>query len=132
MSISRGVRKAAKAADVQSRGLEGKRNSQGDFAQAMPEDVQTKGVQDAVNPDIQNYVNDVKSQIDEIEAELSAIDTNVDTPGMTEEIQRLEQAKFDLVDGLLERLQEEGIEPPAEIVRMKTELLNPAAYDDFN
>ena len=132
MSISRGVRKAAKAADVQSRGLEGKRNSQGDFAQAMPEDVQTKGVQDAVNPDIQNYVNDVKSQIDEIEAELSTIDTNVDTPGMTEEIQRLEQAKFDLVDGLLERLQEEGIEPPAEIVRMKTELLNPAAYDDFN
>ena len=132
MGISKGVRKAAQAANVQSRGLEGKRNSQGDFAQAMPEDVQTKGVQDAVNPDIQNYVNDVKSQIDEIEAELSAIDTNVDTPGMTEEIQRLEQAKFDLVDGLLERLQEEGIEPPAEIVRMKTELLNPAAYDDFN
>ena len=132
MSISKGIRKAATAAKAQSRGLQGKRNSQGDFAQAMPEDVQTKGVQDAVNPDIQNYVNDVKSQIDEIEAELSAIDTNVDTPGMTEEIQRLEQAKFDLVDGLLERLQEEGIEPPAEIVRMKTELLNPAAYDDFN
>ena len=118
MGISKGVRKAAQAANVQSRGLEGKRNSQGDFAQAMPEDVQTKGVQDAVNPDIQNYIDDVRKQIDEVDAELGKLDYNVDTPGLFEEGTRLENKKIDLIKDAIDRLESEGIEIPEELYVM--------------
>jgi len=118
MSISKGIRKAATAAKAQSRGLQGKRNSQGDFAQAMPEDVQTKGVQDAVNPDIQNYIDDVRKQIDEVDAELGKLDYNVDTPGLFEEGTRLENKKIDLIKDAIDRLESEGIEIPEELYVM--------------
>ena len=118
MSISKGIRKVATAAKAQSRGLQGKRNSQGDFAQAMPEDVQTKGVQDAVNPDIQNYIDDVRKQIDEVDAELGKLDYNVDTPGLFEEGTRLENKKIDLIKDAIDRLESEGIEIPEELYVM--------------
>ena len=133
MSISRGVRKAAKAADVQSRGLEGKRNSQGDFAQAMPEDVQTKGVQDAVSPDIQNYVNDVKSQIDEIDtryeelynAELQGAD---DASGsIVKEMSELKAEKGVLINDLVTKLEENGVEVPPAIRDLETDSLRDGA-----
>lgn len=134
MSIASGIAKAAKA---QSRGLTGKRNSQGDF---MPEEVQMKGVQDSVELDIQNYIDDVKAQIDEIDVQLEELysrDTGVDTPGVSAEqwdaeIKRLEQDKFTLIELTLERLEEEGVEPPPELIRMKTELYNPDAYKGMN
>ena len=118
MSISKGIRKAATAAKAQSRGLQGKRNSQGDFAQAMPEDVQTKGVQDAVNPDIQNYIDDIRKQTDEIDTELDKLDYNVDTPGLLEEGTRLENKKIDLIKDAIDRLESEGIEIPEELYVM--------------
>ena len=124
MSISRGVRKAAKAADVQSRGLEGKRNSQGDFVTDVDRfaasEVMARDKLDSspIEADVQNYINDVKRQIDEIEDELSAIDTNVDTPGMTEEFQRLEAQKEDLLVELMDKLTTEGVEVPPGLQEM--------------
>jgi len=124
MSIARGIAKAAKA---QSRGLQGKRNSQGDF---MPEEVQVKGVQDSVAPDIQNYVDNVKSQIDEIDAQINRAgegrdDVGVDTsPG----IDRLIKEKRDLLIDLRKTLRENGIEMPEEL----KEILADAQIDSFD
>jgi hypothetical protein len=127
MGIARGVTKAAKAANKQTRGLQGNRNSQGDF---MPEDVQIKGVQDSVTPDIQNYVDNVKAQIDEIDAQINRAsegrdDVGVDTsPG----IDRLIKEKRDLLIDLRETLRENGIEMPEEL----KEILADAQIDSFD
>jgi hypothetical protein len=127
MGIARGVTKAAKAANKQTRGLQGNRNSQGDF---MPEDVQMKGVQDSVTPDIQNYVDNVKAQIDEIDAQINRAsegrdDVGVDTsPG----IDRLIKEKRDLLIDLRETLRENGIEMPEEL----KEILADAQIDSFD
>ena len=121
MSIARGVRKAAKAAKKQSRGLTGNRNSQGDF---IPEDIQTKGVQEAVAPDIQNYIDDVKKQIDEIDnryeelynAELQGAD---DASGsIVKEMEALEAQKEDLLVDLMDKLTSEGVEVPPGLQEM--------------
>ena len=136
MSVSKGIRKAATAAKAQSRGLQGKRNSQGDFAQAMPEDVQTKGVQDAVNPDIQNYVNDVKSQLDEIDAqivELEKLPTEPFTPydpanpGPSQQIIGLKSDKLDLLEETITRLEEEGIDVPDALLQEASDIGNEKA-----
>ncbi len=116
MSIARGLTKAASAAKKQSRGLKGNRNSQGDF---MPEDVQMKGVQDAVAPDIQNYINDVKKQIDDIDNEITSIDTNVDAPGLQEYMASLEAKKEKLLDDLITKLEENNIPVPEEVRDLK-------------
>ena len=123
MSIARGIAKAAKA---QSRGLSGKRNSQGDF---MPEDVQVKGIQESVDVDIQKYIDDVKSQIDEIDAQIDDIrdlDTDIDTPGMSlddwdAELQRLGNEKEVLINDLITKLEENGIEVPSEILALHSD-----------
>ena len=130
MSIARGLTKAVKAAKKQSRGLKGNRNSQGDF---MPEDVQMKGVQDAVAPDIQNYVNDVKNQIDEIDSQIAEIqqdptnympDDALDAESLPvgldleKQLDSLEVRKEELLDSLIEKLEEEGIDVPEEVWQM--------------
>ena len=130
MSIARGLTKAVKAAKKQSRGLKGNRNSQGDF---MPEDIQTKGVQDAVAPDIQNYVNDVKNQIDEIDSQIAEIqqdptnympDDALDAESLPvgldleKQLDSLEVRKEELLDSLIEKLEEEGIDVPEEVWQM--------------
>ena len=130
MSIARGLTKAVKAAKKQSRGLKGNRNSQGDF---MPEDIQTKGVQDVVAPDIQNYVNDVKNQIDEIDSQIAEIqqdptnympDDALDAESLPvgldleKQLDSLEVRKEELLDSLIEKLEEEGIDVPEEVWQM--------------
>ena len=130
MSIARGLTKAVKASKKQSRGLKGNRNSQGDF---MPEDIQTKGVQDAVAPDIQNYVNDVKNQIDEIDSQIAEIqqdptnympDDALDAESLPvgldleKQLDSLEVRKEELLDSLIEKLEEEGIDVPEEVWQM--------------
>ena len=121
MSIARGLTKAAKAAKKQSRGLTGNRNSQGDF---IPEDIQTKGVQEAVAPDIQNYIDDVKSQIDDIDnryeelynAELQGAD---DASGsIVKEMEALKAQKETLLTDLVDKLGENGIPVPPEVQSM--------------
>ena len=121
MSISRGLTKAAKAAKKQSRGLTGNRNSQGDF---MPEDIQTRGVQEAVAPDIQNYIDDVKSQIDDIDnryeelynAELQGAD---DASGsIVKEMEALKAQKETLLTDLVDKLGENGIPVPPKVQSM--------------
>ena len=129
--ISKAMRKAVKQAGKQqqanTRGLSGNRNSQGDF---MTEDVQMKGVQDSVTPDIQNYVDNVKAQIDEIDAQINRAsegrdDVGVDTsPG----IDRLIKEKRDLLIDLRETLRENGIEMPEEL----KEILADAQIDSFD
>jgi hypothetical protein len=101
--------------------LSGNRNAQGDF---MPEDIQMKGVQDAVAPDIQNYIDDVKAQVDEIDAHLDEInsrDTDVDMPGVIETIQSLEAQRAKLLQDLSDNLAEEGVEVPPQLADMINE-----------
>ena len=130
MSIARGLTKAVKAAKKQSRGLKGNRNSQGDF---MPEDVQMKGVQDAVAPDIQNYINDVKSKIDGLDTKLEEL-YNAELQGadnasgdIMKQMESLKQEKFTLIEETLERLESEGIEPPEALLQMKEDLFRSEA-----
>jgi hypothetical protein len=141
-AISKAVKQAGKQQQANTRGLSGNRNAQGDFMTgenqldtdrfAASEMMARDKITDSVTPDIQNYIDDVKAQIDEIDEQLSDIDTNVDTPGMSEEIKRLENEKFALIEETLERLESEGIEPPEALIRMKTEMYNPKAYDGYN
>ena len=117
MSIARGMAKAAKAAKAQSRGLKGNRNAQGDF---MPEEVQMKGVQDSVTPDLQNYIEDVKAQIDEIEQTIQFYESpdQRDNPGDVtnkEIFDDLVEQREKLVDDLVTKLEEEGVTVPDEI-----------------
>jgi len=140
MSIARGVAKAAKAAKKQTRGLQGNRNSQGDFMTgenkldtdrfAASDMMARDKVADSVTPDIQNYVDNVKAQIDEIDAQINRAsegrdDVGVDTsPG----IDRLIKEKRDLLIDLRETLRENGIEMPEEL----KEILADAQIDSFD
>jgi len=108
MSIAKGIAKAAKA---QARGLQGKRNSQGDF---MPEEVQMKGVQDAVDIDVQQYVDKAKSQID-------SLDDAINEAAATGEHNRandLSAERDAVLEDLIKKLEEEGVEVPEEIWQM--------------
>ena len=123
MSIARGLTKAAKAAKKQSRGLTGNRNSQGDF---IPEDIQTKGVQEAVAPDIQNYIDDVKKQIDEIENKIEDQEVYVQELTLNQEISPDDVADLDalyaqketLLTDLVDKLGENGIPVPPKVQSM--------------
>jgi paraquat-inducible protein B len=119
MSIARGLTKAAKAAKKQSRGLTGNRNSQGDF---MPEELQpftnrNTGENGVVTPELQQKVDTVKAQIDEIDAQLEELhdmDTDVDIPGYSEEVKRLNVHRAELIEDLVADLNSANIElPPA-------------------
>ena len=119
MSIAKGIAKAAKA---QSRGLLGKRNSQGDF---MPEDVQVKGIQESVDVDIQNYIDDVKSKVDELDDAIEAQERYLapqDGATYTEmgpddhaELTALIAEKEAVINDLITKLEENGIEVPQEV-----------------
>ena len=119
MSIARGLTKAVKAAKKQSRGLKGNRNSQGDF---MPEELQpftnrNTGENGVVTPELQQKVDTVKAQIDEIDAQLEELhdmDTDVDIPGYSEEVKRLNVHRAELIEDLVADLNSANIElPPA-------------------
>lgn len=119
MSIARGLTKAVKAAKKQSRGLTGNRNSQGDF---MPEELQpftnrNTGENGVVTPELQQKVDTVKAQIDEIDAQLEELhdmDTDVDIPGYSEEVKRLNVHRAELIEDLVADLNSANIElPPA-------------------
>jgi len=109
MSIARGVRKAAKAAKKQSRGLTGKRNSQGDF---IPEDIQTKGVQEAVAPDLQNYIDDVRRELDAIDASREKLSPN-DYEG---HMKYLEE-KEGFIKDVIQELEDNNVAVPKELTR---------------
>jgi len=127
MGIARGIAKAAKA---QSRGLSGKRNSQGDF---MPEDVQMKGIQESVEPDIQNYVNDVRNEWEDLQEQIMELSQEVnfsqstgldpeDTLSTIKYIDGLEARQDKLIDDLIKKLEENGIEVPSEIKALERQL----------
>jgi len=116
MSIARGIAKAAKA---QARGLQGKRNSQGDF---MPEEVQMKGVQDAVAPDLQNHIEAVYKEWEELQIQGMEISQEKGMGMSPEDIKStnklldsLEVRQDELIDDLITKLEEEGVEVPFEI-----------------
>ena len=134
MSIARGLTKAAKAAKKQSRGLTGNRNSQGDF---IPEDIQTKGVQEAVAPDIQNYIDDVKAQIDDIDTRIMELEQDPvfympdDIPSgqggsadastvrrLEKQMDALTTQKEDLLVDLMDKLTSEGVAVPPGLQEM--------------
>jgi len=106
-AMSKAVKQAGKQQQANTRGLSGNRNSQGDF---MPEDVQMKGVQDSVTPDIQNYIDDVKSQIDEIDTRSSNLPQN-DYESLMENLVHKEELLGDLID----KLGDDGIEVPPQV-----------------
>jgi len=120
MGIARGVAKAAKAAKKQTRGLQGNRNSQGDFMTgenkldtdrfAASEMMARDKVADSVTPDIQNYIDDVKSQIDEIDTRSSNLPQN-DYESLMENLVHKEELLGDLID----KLGDDGIEVPPQV-----------------
>jgi hypothetical protein len=123
-AISKAVKQAGKQQQANTRGLSGNRNAQGDF---MPEDVQIKGVQDSVTPDIQNYIDDVKAQIDEIDVMLKQeevkfdasrnpdIDNGIPPAERIEALRALQEEKAALLGDLLDKLSENGIPIPPQI-----------------
>ena len=131
MSIARGMAKAAKAAKAQSRGLKGNRNAQGDFMPEVPEAVRMEGFDDigdaqrGVEPDIQNYIEDVKAQIDEIDAQIAELEASSDiykgnpmsddNPGSI--IIELKSEKLSLLEETIAKLKEEGIEVPDDLLQ---------------
>jgi len=120
-AMSKAVKQAGKQQQANTRGLSGNRNSQGDF---MPEDVQMKGVQDSVTPDIQNYIDDVKSQIDEIDAQIEIDTKDKDYDSMMNGIKQ----KRDILFALRTKLEENDIEMPVEL----DEMLTDAAVDAYD
>jgi len=137
MGIARGIAKAAKA---QSRGLSGKRNAQGDFIAERP-DLRTDGpdmtpgkhtdaMQKSVEPDIQKYVNDVRNEWEDLQEQIMELSQEVDfsqSTGLGPEdtlstikyIDDLEARQDKLIDDLIEKLEEEGVEVPYEIKAMR-------------
>jgi len=128
MSIARGLTKAAKAAKKQSRGLTGNRNSQGDF---IPEDIQTKGVQEAVAPDkdMQQRTDEVKSKVDKIDSQIAEQEVYVQelkdnqevALSDVEDLESLYRRKADLLDTLIEDLESNGFEAPDSLYSAQVE-----------
>ena len=118
------ARKLANKSKIQSRGLQGERNSQGDF---MPEEVQMKGVQAAVTPDIQNYIKDVKTQIDNLEKQIDTQEAYVQdlmsnqelSQGDMEDLDVLYAQKDRLLTDLINKLEENNIPVPEEVRDLK-------------
>lgn len=130
MSIGRAVSRAARAhsraSKAQSRGLMGERNSQGDF---MPERIQEKALMESVEPDIQNLINDVITEWDELQIEGMEIYHERDMAGApaewkkeTDEIlQDIKNRQDKIINDLIEKLEEEGVEVPPEIREIQGE-----------
>lgn len=118
-SMARAIAKAGKKQEAQTRGLTGSRNQQGDF---MPESEVVK----AVEPDLQNYIEDVKAQVDDIDSQIAFARDAAEGPdaGMAEvnKITALETEKKRLLKDVVNRLNEEGIEIPPQIQQELDEL----------
>lgn len=132
-SMARAIAKAGKKQEAQTRGLTGNRNAQGDFMTgenqldtdrfAASEMMARDNTVDAVTPDLQNYIEDVKAQIDELEARM--IDVHQDLGGTNvhpddkdyydKTISSLQAQQDKLVDDLITKLEEEGVTVPDEI-----------------
>jgi hypothetical protein len=141
-AISKAVKQAGKQQQANTRGLSGNRNAQGDF---MPEDVQIKGVQDSVTPDIQNYIDDVKAQIDEIDVMLKQeevkfdasrnpdIDNGIPPADRFEAVRALQEEKAALLGDLIDKLSENGIPIPPQIQAIADDVYGEFdAVDDFS
>jgi len=127
-AISKAVKQAGKQQQANTRGLSGNRNSQGDFMTGENQlDTDRFAASEMMARDevsIQNYINNVKAQIDEIDAqlyEINSMDTDVDTPGINKEIQRLESQRDKLLQDLMDDLIEEGVEVPPQLAQMINE-----------
>ena len=148
MGIARGVAKAAKAAKKQTRGLQGNRNSQGDFmtgenkldtdrfagSEMMARD---KMSDSPIEADVQNYIDDVKAQIDDIDNRIMELEQDPvfympdDIPSgqggsadastvrrLEKQMDALTTQKEDLLEDLMDKLTSEGVEVPEEIWQM--------------
>ena len=127
-AMSKAVKQAGKQQQANTRGLSGNRNSQGDFMTGENQlDTDRFAASEMMARDevsIQNYINNVKAQIDEIDAqlyEINSMDTDVDTPGINKEIQRLESQRDKLLQDLMDDLIEEGVEVPPQLAQMINE-----------
>jgi len=136
-AMSKAVKQAGKQQQANTRGLSGNRNSQGDF---MPEDVQMKGVQDSVTPDIQNYIDDVKSQIDEIDYMINQEERNLNAgqvedgiPPDYSDLNALQDEKAALLGDLIDKLSENNIPIPPQIRAIADDVYGEwDAVDDFS
>jgi len=123
-SMARAIAKAGKKQEAQTRGLTGSRNQQGDF---MPESEVVK----AVEPDLQNYIEDVKAQIDEVDAQIAELNQNPsydpDLPfgdeSLNKQMEALTTQKAKLVDDLIDKLNEEGVEIPKGLADLEEDSL---------
>jgi hypothetical protein len=130
-AISKAVKQAGKQQQANTRGLSGNRNAQGDFMTgenqldtdrfAASEMMARDKITDLVTPDIQNYIDDVKVRIDEIEFELQELNEIEFVPAgagaddTSVAINELIREKEKLVNDLITKLEEEGVEVPDEI-----------------
>ena len=130
-AISKAVKQAGKQQQANTRGLSGNRNSQGDFMTEVPEAVRMEGFDDigdaqrGAEPDIQNYINDVKAQIDEIDAQIAELEASADIykgNPMSDDnpnsiIIELKSEKLSLLEETIAKLKEEGIEVPDDLLQ---------------
>ena len=141
-SMARAIAKAGKKQEAQTRGLTGNRNAQGDF---MPEEVQMKGVQDSVTPDVQKYIEDVKAQIDDIDYMINQeevkfdasrnpdIDNGIPPTERIEALRALQDEKAALLGDLIDKLSENGIPIPPQIQAIADDVYGEFdAIDDFS
>ena len=142
-SMARAIAKAGKKQEAQTRGLTGNRNAQGDFMTgenkldtdrfAASEMMARDNTVDAVTPDLQNYIEDVKARIDEIEYELQELNEIEYVPAgagaddTSVAINELTREKDKLVDDLITKLEEEGVTIPDEIRDLETDSLRRGA-----
>ena len=132
-SMARAIAKAGKKQEAQTRGLTGNRNAQGDFMTgenkldtdrfAASEMMARDNTVDAVTPDLQNYIEDVKAQIDDLEKQIDNQEAVVQDPTSNQEassselahLQALYANKEQLVDDLITKLEDNGIPVPEEV-----------------
>ena len=128
MSIARGLTKAAKAAKAQSRGLEGKRNSQGDFI-AVKEYGRDTNLYDSTSKDMQQRTDEVKSKVDKIDSQIAEQEVYVQelkdnqevALSDVEDLESLYRRKADLLDTLIEELESNGFEAPDSLYSAQVE-----------
>ena len=146
-AISKAVKQAGKKQQANTRGLSGNRNAQGDFMTgenqldtdrfAASEMMARDKITDSVTPDIQNYIDDVKAQIDDIDTRIMELEQDPvfympdDIPSgqggsadastvrrLEKQMDALTTQKEDLLVDLMDKLTSEGVEVPEEIWQM--------------
>ena len=117
MSIARGIAKAVKA---QSRGLQGKRNSQGDFETISPEPSSSQR-----GADLQIYINNAREQLDDIEAEIADMEDWLSKNPNAQEfdlnadgLNQLEMKRQEILMDLEAEFEANGVEVPDQVTSM--------------